>query len=174
MTETLTENVARLHVEHKLGALRWFKENGTGRIFGDPTVVYEFLLEHGRAFNGVPWKVHKGKGYRRGKVGNCYENAWRHAIRNRDLTYHEGFAYAGIIPTEHAWCVDSDGVVVDPTWRERDELPETEWSYFGIPLGLSVLAGADTYDRLYNLPYRDEEAMREVLASATEEHPIFG
>lgn len=57
-------------------------------------------------------------------------------LRRPDLVYVEGYA-AGIIPVLHAWCVDSDGKVVDPTW---DDGIGTE--YFGVPFNRAFVMTA--------------------------------
>jgi hypothetical protein len=49
-----------------------------------------------------------------------------------DLTYCEGIG-SNFIQTMHAWCVDRDGRVIDPTWKP-DPLLGTSPEYFGIRL----------------------------------------
>mgnify|MGYP001012730423 FL=1 len=62
----------------------------------------------------------------------CFVNAARLAATRRDeLQYVEGWAW-GKVPLHHAWCVDRDGNVVDPTW-EPDPLLD---AYFGVPFDL--------------------------------------
>jgi hypothetical protein len=61
-------------------------------------------------------------------VKQCFANSLALVQRRPDLIYCEGYA-AGIIPTVHAWCVTSDGTVVDPTWT--GDLQGEE--YIGIP-----------------------------------------
>jgi len=56
----------------------------------------------------------------------CYRNAAQLAIDHDGMTYVEGYA-SGIIPVQHAWCVDHGGRVVDPTWDDQGE-PH----YFGV------------------------------------------
>ena len=50
-----------------------------------------------------------------GEPKACFHNAQMLAMNRPDLLYAEGFAHS-IITTEHAWCVDIEGNVVDPTW----------------------------------------------------------
>jgi hypothetical protein len=56
---------------------------------------------------------------------HCYKNAFDLCLENH-LTYVEGFATA-VIPVQHAWCVDSDGFVIDPTWNDGQD-------YIGVAL----------------------------------------
>lgn len=50
-------------------------------------------------------------------MGECYKNAGNLALEDDTLVYCEGWAYKpGIIPLHHAWCVDPNGEVIDPTW----------------------------------------------------------
>lgn len=102
------------------------KENA-GRAFG------AFLMAHGRYFLSAPLPSRM----RRGTVKQCYANAQKSVVqavrRGRPpLTYVEGFACSGglsvAIPMQHAWLVDGEGRVVDPTW----EFPERS-CYFGVP-----------------------------------------
>ena len=64
-----------------------------------------------------------------GRPRECFRNATNLALRKPDLyTYVEGYAVNIWIPTSpvaHAWCIDSQNFVVDPTWEEGTE-------YFGV------------------------------------------
>jgi hypothetical protein len=93
-----------------------------------------FVLTHGREWRASPFDLPFGKGPPRA----CYQNS--HAMlfadlcrkRPAGLTYVEGYACSGAVGfpfvTEHAWLVDADGNVVDPTWDD----PEHS-AYFGVP-----------------------------------------
>lgn len=63
---------------------------------------------------------------RMGRMGYCYANASRLALRNPGYIYCEGYAI-GVIPVLHAWCINWDGEVVDPTWDDGTD-------YYGIPI----------------------------------------
>lgn len=77
----------------------------------------DFLLRHGQVFpvRAMPPDVPMGLPRR------CFSNAAELALRERDrFLYCEGYALA-VIPTAHAWCLDRDGFVVDPTWPAGEQ-----------------------------------------------------
>ncbi len=133
MESRLHVNAGRQYVEQMLEFHRSVTRNGA-YLLGDPTVIYEFLLANGQEWQGTPWTKFRGRGYRKQTPRHCFHNAWNYSLIFDDLTYYEGFAYAGLITVHHAWCVDSEGLVVDPTWRKtiQRDLPENEWDYFGV------------------------------------------
>lgn len=85
--------------------------------------IEEFVLNHGKQF------LKKGKVNKKyyGKMKMCYKNAFLLLITHRDLFYCEGFAtFAGLsLPVFHAWCVDKNGKVYDPTWKDGGD-------YYGV------------------------------------------
>lgn len=89
------------------------------------------LLKDGKFYSPQPLP----KRYAYGEMKQCFANAARLALATPDLTYCEGVALA-IIPTHHAWCIDTKGRVVDPTWRTRENDAHThnpgEMAYLGI------------------------------------------
>ena len=99
--------------------------------------VEAFLLEHGQFYapQTLPAK------YRRfyAPVKYCYDNAYRMAKKYK-LRYVEGVA-TGIIVAGHAWCLDAEGRVLDPTWHDRNDNPEDR-AYFGVVLPLQVVTRA--------------------------------
>lgn len=60
---------------------------------------------------------------------SCYYNCFQLLKDDFDLTYCEGYALDPnlVLPLIHAWLIDSDGKVIDPTWHEPDTV------YLGIP-----------------------------------------
>lgn len=72
--------------------------------------------------------------FERGPKKKCFMNAGRLAMERDDLIYCEGIAH-NIIPVEHAWCIDREGKVIDPTWDEPEKCAyvgvafDTEWFF---------------------------------------------
>lgn len=96
----------------------------------------EFVLTHGRRFTPQPTLP---AGIKCGKLRQCFKNAANIAIERDDLIYCEGYA-AGIIPVMHAWLVDVDGNVIDPTWcRKVGKVDFMGVEYFGIPISQKYL-----------------------------------
>ena len=96
--------------------------------------VEDLLLQHGREWqpaadqdSGIPDMETFPK--------HCFDNAFKMAVfSGGKLAYVEGYAL-DIIPTEHAWCVNSDGLVIDPTWHRHANGIGKE--YYGIEIPLS-------------------------------------
>jgi len=88
----------------------------------------EFVLKNGKTF-----KVGNGK-VKRGKVKECFKNAFHLADSGSGLVYVEGYATSkGLpFPVLHAWCVDSKGNILDPTWKDGEE-------YYGVPFDMGFV-----------------------------------
>lgn len=68
------------------------------------------------------------------KKRDCFPNCLILAINNEDYHYCEGFAQVpglGGLPFHHAWLLDDNGGVIDPTWHE-DSYIGTQ--YYGVPI----------------------------------------
>jgi len=72
----------------------------------------DFIHQNGKKFDYVM------PGVKKGKMGQCYKNAYHLMDITPGLTYVEGYAVSGDLPLPlmHAWCVDKNGVVYDSTW----------------------------------------------------------
>lgn len=84
------------------------------------------LLKFGQAFEATD---ERPAWLKRGVAKQCYKNATQVMLNRDDVFYAEGFAIDldMPIPLEHAWLVDANGHVIDPTWdRAEDHL------YFGV------------------------------------------
>lgn len=71
----------------------------------------------------------------RGEQRQCFMNAGQLAIDDSSLTYVEGMACTDTLgfAVHHAWLVDRQGRVVEPTWPNGH-------SYCGLPIKQDVLA----------------------------------
>lgn len=125
-----------------------FKIHSMKILGADPRCVFveQFVMDHASLRHGRPL----GKPYEYGPQKECFSNAARLALDHPyALTYAEGYAGREDLPIEfrHAWCVDRDGLVVDPTWRgvtERDE-------YLGVQIPLQMLLEIQTRTEQYGV-----------------------
>jgi len=104
---------------------------------GFKTSPDHFILKHGRLFTSIapkrrflPWLK---------RAHSCYTNCLQ-LSRIERLVYVEGCAVVAGTGVEvgHAWCLDADGRVLDPTW----EVPGD--AYFGVPI--SHVYASERYD----------------------------
>ena len=89
-----------------------------------------WLLNNGQLFRWQPLPAL----YPRGPLGQCYNNAHQ-LVRKypKDLYYTEGYGLVGgVTPLAHAWAVDAQGNVVDPTWEDGTD-------YFGVVFSFDYL-----------------------------------
>jgi hypothetical protein len=109
----------------------------------------EVILERGRFFE---WQV-LPSGYRYGEPNQCFGNSFDLAKERRDLIYCEGIAALPIgsgksYDFKHAWCVASDGNVIDVTFDGAAGM-----SYFGVPYAQDRI---DELGEVTALPLLDE------------------
>ncbi len=77
----------------------------------------EFLLQHGQAFR-VSANQRLRPAFRCVPQG-CFDNAFRLAKR-QGYRYTEGYACGpASIPVHHAWCLNAQNEVIDPTWSDH-------------------------------------------------------
>lgn len=101
----------------------------TWHLYAGPGKAASFCVSHGVLRTSSPLP----KGIKQGMAKECLKNAGRLALEHPDtLTYCEGWAQAPTpenFTTYHAWCLDRQGKVVDPTWAYREDS-----EYLGIPI----------------------------------------
>jgi hypothetical protein len=85
------------------------------------------ISRYGQAFSP---RTSPTRWLRLGGARDCFNNATRYAAVRDDVVYAEGYALEPDlpIPVHHAWLIDVDGQVIDPTWKET-----ADHVYFGIP-----------------------------------------
>jgi hypothetical protein len=83
-------------------------------------------------------------------ANQCFQNAYHLAFASNDLTYCEGWGDPGRDGLFlHAWCVNEQGKVVDPTWH-RDSGYEPA-SYLGVRFPLSLVEASITANDYYGV-----------------------
>lgn len=94
------------------------------------------LLKHGRPYFMGP-DTFKG---RRAAPKMCFMNAYHLALDDPKLTYVEGYAHVGLF-IEHAWCVDLEGQVIEPTLKSPEKATTTvyPYGYYGVPFNLNYV-----------------------------------
>jgi len=120
--------------------------------FGERPFV-RFMLDHGRDYAIGP-DTFAGK---RGQRRMCYMNASQLAISTQldanPLTYVEGTITCYGVPIDHAWCVNADGVVIDPTLRPDKDGGGYEHigNYYGVPFHTDYVRKAALRNKVYGL-----------------------
>jgi hypothetical protein len=98
--------------------------DGITVVLGGPAIPPDeflaFLRERGREWTAAPLPGTVERGVPR----ECFRNAFLAVLGDESLRYVEGVAIRpgmdglGFL---HAWCVDGNGRVVDPTWDNPEE-----------------------------------------------------
>ena len=120
--------------------------------------IYHFLIEHGQFFKPPKEPYKKAM-----KKKQCYYNAYQTVLEIPFVQYAEGIAWS-IIPTMHAWTVDSKGYVIDPTW-------DNGISYFGVIFPSSYVTRI-TFSNGYYGPVIDNWQNKWPLLTGEHEFPM--
>lgn len=122
----------------------------------------EFVIENGRLWTAqaLPSK------YRPMAVKACYYNAYTMLKRRKSnkLIYCEGYA-TNYITTMHAWLIDENGLVVDPTWENAATA-----EYYGVPFSRDFVI--ETVERR-NKGVRSEDRIYGVIEDWKTNHPLM-
>jgi hypothetical protein len=111
------------------------------RDFFGKNLYYDFLLAHGVGYLPGP-NTFVGP---RLEQHNCFGNALHVAI-DGDFTYVEGKVFVHGCPLDHAWCIDGDGNVIDPTTEGKGIN-----GYFGVPLKTDYVKKAVLKNGVYGV-----------------------
>ena len=87
------------------------------QLFKDAEDYY--ILERFISLNGKEYKAAQFQGLRK-QPKHCFQNALELSLSQPGLRYVEGMAHR-IATVHHAWCVDADDNVVDPTWAKPED-----------------------------------------------------
>jgi len=102
-----------------------------------------YILSHGTLFIGREPSKNVVVPTFKPKSKQCYYNSQLLALEaSEDIQYIEGYAFDGLLPLEHAWCV-SDGKVIDVTWevtdRKNKENHDQTCIYYGIEIPMDFV-----------------------------------
>jgi hypothetical protein len=114
------------------------------QAFG-PNLPNDFMLQYGREYR-MSARTFLGP---RDQPKACFMNATHRAMFDERLTYVEGYVVVHGVPIDHAWLVDADGFVIDPTITDNDDGRVNE--YFGVPFITEYVKKAVKLNRLYGL-----------------------
>lgn len=95
----------------------------------------QFTLLHGKEWQTAP----RPEGIKSMQMRQCFSNAQKLLFKKPgEYTYVEGYACSGSLavqlPMHHAWVVDDEGNVIDPTWDD-----DQRSAYFGVPFKTSYV-----------------------------------
>jgi hypothetical protein len=115
----------------------------------------EFILAHGERFAPSPLPSE----FRRGRPDQSFRNATELVMRDVSMfTYVEGYVLSSS-PVMHAWCLDKDGTVIDPTWEDIKVR-----GYFGVRFPIRLLYASMAVSDAYGIFH---------VNSVTEDCPIL-
>lgn len=114
---------------------------------GVPKGIRELLLDRGVSYNRDDSVVDSKWDSLPSTAKGCFQNAATSVFDYPELTYVEGYAAPASMPgffTEHAWLIDSDGILIDKTWADGTD-------YFGIPFDTDVVRKAALSSEMYGI-----------------------
>lgn len=144
-----------------------------------------FVLKNGREWTSSVYDLPSGRGVPRACYHNCQTLLFAdmRRVKPQGFVYVEGYACSAAVGfpfvTEHAWLVDRDGRVIDPTWDD----PEHS-AYFGVPFKSDYVREVakecgrcsliDNFRSRWELVRNPDIAARAVLPLAAEGSPRGG
>lgn len=89
--------------------------------------IYDFVLKNGSEH------IPNDPIINMGEKGMCFMNSFNLVEnKNGSLRYVEGYAYKVCIPMLHAWAIDENNYVYDPTWKDGK-------AYYGVTFPLDYV-----------------------------------
>ncbi len=106
--------------------------------------LYTELLKQGRLYQDINVELSRRLAEEQNcKARQCYANCQRIVLNLRPYAYCDGFLYDDdfSIPVNHAWLLDSEGRIVDPTRALQNDFGEERRSaeYFGMEVDRELL-----------------------------------
>ncbi|MBD2303053.1 hypothetical protein [Nostoc sp. FACHB-190] len=111
----------------------------------------------------------------KGQPKSCFENCLKALINFPKLNYCEGFAISDDvdIAVSHAWLVNNDGDVIDPTWIGKNFKGST---YFGVVFNNDFVVEMAQKNKCYGILDSDYMNRHQLLREGfppSALHPIF-
>ena len=119
----------------------------------------ELILDRGVEMKYAPLPDNIERGIPKG----CYYNCLQLLRKHPEFTYCEGYAQSEDLPLPlfHAWLVDGNGNVIDPTWDKGD-------AYLGIPFNtkwfINLLVSRNREDEGLSSDFKSEACKPRCLA----------
>jgi hypothetical protein len=102
---------------------------------------YEWFSKNSKIYNSIN-KVQSVKVQRRNKtkIKRCFDNCYKALYQEKDLKYIIGYTYS-IIPIEHAFLVNNNNEVIDPTLSINTSGHKDRYGseYMGIEIPRNIL-----------------------------------
>ena len=127
--------------------------------------IQSLILAYGKSFEKnvkAPFK---------GKSKSCFKNCLEALLRYPQLNYYEGFATGDDIPivVSHAWLVNNQGVVIDPTWVGKQFKGNT---YFGVAFNSDFVVEIAQNTRCYGVLDNDYMNNHQLLREGFPPHAL--
>lgn len=131
-------NIVKNHLKGMRLAIKNVSE---GKYFqGKYFCLEDFVLKNGLQFNKI---IAFPPDLKRGRIGSCHQNAYNIASNNsKEYFYCEGYATTNNFVCLHAWVVNKELEVIDPTWKDGI-------NYYGIIFRFPYVADSMTKARKF-------------------------
>lgn len=125
MTDSESLSSLKFFLEAQAALIRKFHSKPDWKYEG----FEELVLNCGTLMKAKPLP----RNIKHGSPKQCYWNCQELVYKRKNLTYVEGYAIAPevSIPVAHAWLINPEGDVIDPTWNPLGTV------YLGVPFSTS-------------------------------------